>query len=56
MVSISVMAASIAILSFGEGTEVESYLERLDCYFLVTKTTDEDRVLILLMGLSVTQY
>jgi len=42
IVSIGVMAASRAIPSFGEGTEVESYLERLDCYFLVTKTTDED--------------
>jgi len=52
------MAASIVIPSFGEGTEVESYLEKLDWYFLVTKTTesDGDRVPTLLMGLSATQY
>ena len=50
------MAASVAIPSFIEGTEIESYLERLDCYFLVSKTDDGERVPILLMGLSPTQY
>ena len=50
------MASGLAIPSFTEQTEVDSYLERLDCYFVVAKTKDEAKVPVLLMGLSATQY
>ncbi|XP_067943281.1 uncharacterized protein [Watersipora subatra] len=50
------MAAGLSIPSFEEGTEIESYLERLDCYFTVAATDDANKVPILLMGLSATQY
>ena len=50
------MAPGLSIPSFEEGTEVESYLERLDCYFAVAGTKDDKKVPVLLMGISATQY
>lgn len=50
------MAAGLSIPSFEEGTEVESYLERLDCYFAVAGTEEAKKVPVLLMGISATQY
>lgn len=50
-----IMAARLAILTFEANDEVESYLERLSCYFDVAGTED-DKVPALLMVLSAAQY
>lgn len=47
------MAAGFAIPTFEEDTKVESYLERLDCYFDVADTTTGKKVNILLIGYNI---
>jgi len=48
--------AGLSIPTFEEGTEVDSFLERVECYFSVSGTEDDKKVPVLLMGLSAAQY
>ena len=41
---------------FEEGSDVEAFLERLDCFMSMTGTKDEKQVSLLLCGLSSAQY
>lgn len=48
-------AAGLVIPTFEDGTEVDSFLERLACYSAVAGT-ENNKVSILLMGLTAAQY
>ncbi|XP_067944976.1 uncharacterized protein [Watersipora subatra] len=48
--------AGLPIPTFDDGTEVDSFLERLECYFAVSSTENAKKVPILLMGLSAGRY
>ena len=51
------MAAGLQVPRFDDaGSDVESYLERLDCYFDLAKTEADQKATLLLCGLSAKQY
>ena len=48
--------SGIPVPTSTEGGEIEGYLERLDCYCDLMEATDEQKVSLLLCGLSAKQY
>lgn len=50
------MWRGVPVPTFEEGSDVEAYLERLECFMTMAGTTDNKKVSLLLCGLSSVQY
>ena len=50
------MWRGVPVPTFKEGSNVEAYLERLDCFMTIAGTPDNKKVSVLLCGLSSVQY
>ena len=50
------MWRGVPVPTFEEGSDVETYLERLQCFMTMAGTTDNKKVSLLLCGLSSVQY
>ena len=45
-----VTGSSVPVPTYSEGQDIESYLERLDCYCDLVKAKDEQKVSLLLLA------
>ena len=50
------MWRGVPVPTFEEGSDVEAYLERLECFMTMVRTTDKKQLSVLLCGLSSVQY